>query len=441
MDARTALLKKNVLASFAIKGWSALVVFLLAPVTLLCLDQYANGVWMTISTTLVWIDTMDIGLGNGLRNKLAEYTAKVDAEKSREVTSTTFFALILIILPIALLLTAIVGMADVGAMMNVDKSRVNDFTPALMASVLLFCGTFVFKFIGNVYMGLQLPAVNNGIIAGGQTLTLALTFAAYHLGWHSLLAVAIINTASPLLVWIVSYPITFRCRYPHLMPSLRYFRGGMVRELYSLGIQFFVIQISSIVLFMSTNLLISRWFTPEMVTPYNLAYRYFGTILVIFTVVCTPYWSATTDAYQRGDMEWIHNADSRMSRMMLGITALILMMLAVSGYVYYIWINHWQKSDVDIPFVMSCLVAAYILILVQSMRYSNFLNGFGVLRPQMYMTLLAALSFVPLAWLAVKITGSVYALLAVMCLVNVPGLIVNMIQFRKVLNAAPNDSK
>lgn len=434
MDARTALLKKNVLASFAIKGWSALVVFLLAPVTLLCLDQYANGVWMTISTTLVWIDTMDIGLGNGLRNKLAEYTAKGDTEKSREATSTTFYALIMIILPIALLLTAFVGLTDVGALMNVDTNRVDDLAPALMASVLLFCGTFVFKFIGNVYMGLQLPAVNNGIIASGQTLTLALTFAAYHLGWHSLLAIAVINTASPLLVWVISYPITFRWRYPHLMPSLGYFRSGMVRELYSLGIQFFVIQISSIVLFMSTNLLISRWFTPEMVTPYNLAYRYFGTILVIFTVVCTPYWSATTDAYQRGDMQWIRDADRRMRRMMLGITALVLLMLALSGPVYYIWINYWQKSDVDIPFCMSALVATYILILVQSMRYSNFLNGFGVLRPQMYMTLLAAMSFVPLAWLAVHFTDSVYALLAVMCLVNVPGLIVNMIQFRKAVN-------
>lgn len=441
MDARTALLKKNVLASFAIKGWSALVVFLLAPVTLLCLDKYANGVWMTISTMLVWIDTMDIGLGNGLRNKLAEYTAKGDNEKSREVTSTTFFALIMIILPIAFLLTLFVGIVDIGGMMNVDIKKVSDLTPALLASILLFCGTFVFKFIGNVYMGLQLPAVNNAIIAIGQTLTLVLTFVAYYLGWHSLLIIAIINTASPLLVWIISYPVTFKCRYPHLMPSLGYFRGGMVRELYSLGIQFFVIQISSIVLFMSTNLLISRWFTPEMVTPYNLAYRYFGTILVIFTVVCTPYWSATTDAYQRGDMEWIRGADRRMTRIMIGVAGLVALMLAVSGPVYYIWINYWQKSNVDIPFAMSCLVAAYIFILVQSMRYSNFLNGFGVLRPQMYMTLLAAIIFVPLTWLAVQITDSVYALLAVMCLVNVPGLIVNMIQFKKVLNSVPNDSK
>lgn len=433
MDARTALLKKNVLASFFIKAWSAVVVFLLAPVTLLCLDQYVNGVWMTISTMLVWIDTMDIGLGNGLRNKLAEYIAKGDEEKARQATSTTFFALLMIIVPIAVLLVVLVTLNDVGTLLNVDATRVDDLTSAVIAALILFCGTFVFKFIGNVYMAFQLPAVNNAIIAAGQTLTLLLTFVAYWMGWHSLFAIAVINTASPLLVWLVSYPVTFCMRYPELMPSVSAFRCDMVRELYSLGIQFFIIQVSGIILFMSTNLLISRWFSPEMVTPYNLAYRYFGIILVVFTVVCMPFWSATTDAYQRGDMQWIKNANRRMNIIMTAITALILLMLVLSPPVYYLWINYWQDSNVEIPLVMSALVAAYVFTLVLSMRYSYFLNGIGVLRLQLVMTLCAALTFVPMAWLAVRLTDSIYALLVVMCIVNVPGLVVNVVQFGKIL--------
>ena len=72
---RSSLLQKNILASFLIKGWSALIVLLLVPVTLHCLGEYKNGIWLTISSLLLWIDNMDIGLGNGLRNKIAEYMA------------------------------------------------------------------------------------------------------------------------------------------------------------------------------------------------------------------------------------------------------------------------------------------------------------------------------------------------------------------------------
>ena len=99
-NGRTALIKKNILASFFIKGISALVQFLLVPLTLSCLGVYENGVWLTISSVLLWIDNLDIGLGNGLRNKLAVYMARKDTEKAREMVSSTFAMLAMIITPV-----------------------------------------------------------------------------------------------------------------------------------------------------------------------------------------------------------------------------------------------------------------------------------------------------------------------------------------------------
>ena len=59
-DQRSALLVKNVLASFVVKGWASLVVLLMIPITLKCLGNYQNGVWLTISSMLVWIDQFDV---------------------------------------------------------------------------------------------------------------------------------------------------------------------------------------------------------------------------------------------------------------------------------------------------------------------------------------------------------------------------------------------
>ena len=60
MDQRSFLLIKNVVASFAIKGWSALVVLLMVPLTLKILGVYNNGVWLTISSILIWIDLTEL---------------------------------------------------------------------------------------------------------------------------------------------------------------------------------------------------------------------------------------------------------------------------------------------------------------------------------------------------------------------------------------------
>lgn len=79
-DKRTKLLVRNVIASFFIKGWAACVTLMMVPLTLKCLGVYQNGVWLTISSLLVWVDHMDIGLGNGLRNKLALHMAHQETE-------------------------------------------------------------------------------------------------------------------------------------------------------------------------------------------------------------------------------------------------------------------------------------------------------------------------------------------------------------------------
>ena len=103
-ERRTSLIKKNIIASFLIKGWSAMVQFLLVPLTLACLGEYENGVWLTISSVLLWINNLDIGLGNGLRNKLAVYMARGDKEKAREMVSSTFIMLCISIIAVLIVL-------------------------------------------------------------------------------------------------------------------------------------------------------------------------------------------------------------------------------------------------------------------------------------------------------------------------------------------------
>ena len=427
---RSSLLKKNIIASFVAKGWSAIIVFLMVPVTLNCLGEYTNGVWLTISSMMLWIDNLDIGLGNGLRNKLAIYLAHNEEERARILVSSSFAMLTIIIIPALLLLIAFIMVCDTYQLLNVDPAKVGGLDRILIITLIFVCTTFIFKLIGNFYMGMQLPAVSNMLIAAGQTLALIGTYAVYKSGSHSLLHIALVNTFAPLLVYLMAYPYTFWYKYPHLRPSIRLASLKEAKEVITMGIQFFVIQVSGVILFMTSNILISNLFTPSMVTPYQITYRYFSILLVMFTVICMPFWNATTDAYERGDMEWIRNATRKLRLMTIGILMCFVVMILLSNFVYSVWIG----DEVTIDIKMSMAMAVYIFILIYSMRYSYFINGIGRLRLQLILSASAAILFIPIAWLVVQWKHDIIWFIAVMCLVNIPGLIANRIQFSKLIS-------
>ena len=427
---RSSLLQKNILASFVIKGWSAAIVLLLVPATLNCLGEYKNGIWLTISSLLLWIDNMDIGLGNGLRNKIAEYMAHGECERTRSLISSTFAMLTCIIIPVLLILLLLIAISDPYMVFNADPSKVVQLDQVLMITVTLVCTSFIFKLIGNFYMGMQLPAVSNLLIALGQTLALIGTYIILYSGSHSMMLIALVNTAAPLLVYLLAYPYTFFYKYPQLRPSFKLIDFKEAKAVINMGVQFFIMQISSVILFMTSNLLISKMFTPALVTPYQITYRYFSLMLVAFTVICMPFWNATTDAYERGDIDWILQATRKLRMMTIAIMACMTVMVLVSPWIYSIWIG----DSVTIDIHMSIVMALYIFILVYSMRYSYFINGIGKLRLQLIFTTAAAILFIPLAYLATQLSHDIIWFMLVMCLVNIPGLIVNRIQFYKLIN-------
>lgn len=426
---RTSLIKKNVLASFFIKAWTALVQLLLVPLTLSCLGVYENGVWLTIGSILLWIDNLDIGLGNGLRNKLAIYMARDDINKAREMVSSTFAMLVIIIIPSAILMIVGELFTDNYHLLNVDHSKVPQLDIILLVTTILVCMTFVFKFLGNFYMGLQLPAINNLIGCLGNTLILLGTFIVYKSGCHSMLLIALVNTGAPLLVYLICYPITFAGRYKMLSPSLRFVTVSAIRELFSLGIKFFLLQIPAIILFFTSNILISHLFSPSMVTPYQIAHRYFTVTMTLFTIICVPYWTATTDAYERKDFSWIKKANKTLNKIMLFILVIIAVMTILSESVYHIWI----QEKAYIPFSITLISAVYQFVILLSMRYSFVLNGIGALHLQLVFTMVAAIMYLPLAIFVGKTTHNINGLLIVMCLVHLPGLIINYIQYHKII--------
>ena len=427
-DKRSLKARKNIFASAFIKAADGITNLLIVPVTLGYLSTYEYGVWLVLSSILSWINTFDIGLGNGLRNKLSEALAKDDKEAARAYVTTTMVVLIGIVLVLICVFTPIIYGIDWFSALNVDEQIIPNLKNIVYIAFVLFCFNFSFKFIGNVYQALQLPAINNLIIFLGRFLSLVLIFVCSKFITGSLLVVSIIYSASPLIVYLIAYPITFKVLYSYLSPSIRFFDKNCIKDLLSLSILFFLLQLGGLVLFAMSNFMISKWFGPDEVTPYNIAYQYFSIAFVAFSLLITPFWSAVTDAYVRGEMDWIEKTHLKVKKLLLLLGAGLLLMLVLSGIVYSIWIG----DKVHIPLEMSALLALYVYITLWSLGYSYFLNGMNKLMIQAINTMGMALLFYPVCRLLSNSFG-VLGIVIGMCLLNIPGAVFNYIQFTKII--------
>ena len=427
-DKRSVKAKKNIIASTLLKGVDAFIYLALVPVTLGYLNAYEYGIWLTLSSILSWINSFDIGLGSGLRNKLGIAIATDDKEQGRSYVSTTFYMLIFITIIIFVVFASLINVIDWYALLNVSSNSVSNIKEIILVSFLFFCLNFILKFIGNVYQALQLPAINYLITFSAHLLSLIVIYVLTKTTQGSLFWVAIVYSAAPPLVYLLCYPVTFYKLYPYLAPSPKYFKKEYLKDLLSLSISFFVLQVMGIVLFSLSNLIISNMFGPDQVTPYNIAYRYFILVPSLFGLMVGPMWSAATDAYAKGDLKWIESSMYKVQKFLLLIAGILTLMVCFSKVAYHVWVG----DEVSIPLTLSVLMAVYTMINLYSLSFSSFLFGMGVLRLQMINIVCVAILFYPVCYYFANKYG-VNGIVIGMCLVNLSGAVLNRIQLNKIL--------
>lgn len=427
---RSAKAKKNIIISGLFKAGDTFIYLALVPLTLGYLNPYEYGIWLALNSILCWINSFDIGLGNGLRNKLSEAIAKNNIEEARKYVSTTLFILIVLGIILFSIGTTIINLINWYELLNVEEQVIGSLTHIVTISYFFFCINFILKFIGNVFQALQIPSAMYVMNFLGHLLSLIIIYILKNIVPGNLLYVAIVYSAAPPFIYALAYPFTFYRLFSYLAPSIKYYDKSCVKELFNLSMIFFILQIASLMLFSMSNLIISNLFGPTEVTSYNIVQRYFGVIPMLTNILIAPMWSATTDAYTRGDLQWIRNINRKINLMLLGVIIILIIMVIASPIVYRFWIG----DKIDIPLTLSILMAIYNFIIMWSQSYSYILNGMGKLKLQAINTILVAILFYPL----VRFLGAhfyVSGILIGMCILNISGVVLNAIQIKLVLTS------
>ncbi len=404
------MLRNNILFSSIIKIAGLCTSFLIVPVTLNYLESEQYGIWMTLSSILFWFSFFDVGLGNGMRNYLAEAIAAKDYQKGKTYLTTTLIMLSAIALVLSIAIVFLTFQLDLTKVFNTNTLNNYQLREAVIIACLFTLIVFVVKNVGMVYVALQRYAINDLLIVLGNMTALILIYICTKLEPEGRLSnVVMIFTSIPALVFIVAAIPLFKS-HPELRPSLNSFDWTLGLILLKKGLGFFFIQISScLVIFGGSNIFIAQYVGPEAVTTYNIAYKYFNLLAIAYTIIVSPMWNAYTDAYVKKDYAWIRRTFHSALLMWVGITAGGAIMLLCSSLFYELWIG----TTVIIPFSVSLSVFLYITFFNLNNGVTALINGLNKIRVQIITSIIVTVIYISIILLSgnnLGIEGIVYCM-------------------------------
>lgn len=429
---RTIIIKKNIIGSFAIKGLSILTSLILIPFTIHLIDKEKYGIWITIYSIVTWFNMMDIGIGNGFRNKYTDAIARNERILAKEYVQTFYASMSIIALFFFIVLSSIVPFLNWHSILNLPNTFNENINLIIWLIFVLFCIQLYIKNISTILLALQKTTYSNSLMLFSNIIILLFVFIIQELNMASLFSISMAFMMAPILVFFFTSILAFNGPLKEFKPKIFVFpRKAHMNDLISLGFKFFLIQIATIVLFSSNNIIITQLYGPAEVTPYNVGFRLFSSAQIFFTIIITPFWAAFTDANAKGDFVWIKKSIGKLITIWGLFSIGIILLWIISPYIIRIWIG----TKVFISYSLSLQLALFAIITTWTNLFVYFINGIGKIKVQLFIALFQCILNIPLAIFFAKGLGMniVGIILATNLNMLVPAILIP-IQYKKIMS-------
>ena len=233
---------KQVFISLILKGTSVALNLMLVPLYIQFLGQERYGVWVTLIASANWILFMDIGIGNGMRNKLSEALAVGDFDTARAYVSTAYISLGTIVITIAALVISLFGFLNFPAIFNTTVIDGHQLKVGVLMVVLSIIFNFLLSLTNAILNALQKNSfISLGLIIGNFLMLVVFLLFSNTVAIESrFLFVAKWYSFSLMAGSILLSYFTFKYN-PRLIPSFRFFSKDKIRSIANLGGRFFIV--------------------------------------------------------------------------------------------------------------------------------------------------------------------------------------------------------
>lgn len=426
---RSITAKKNITYLFFIKGISIVISLLLVSLTIDYINPVKYGIWLTLFSIVGWFSFFDIGFGNGLRNKFAEAKANGNLKLARIYVSTTYAILIVVFTGVWIAFFVANFFINWSTVLNAPPEMAKELSVLSLIVFSFFCIQMVFLTINTVIIADQKPARSSFFDMLGQLLALSIIVLLIHTTKGSLLYLGIALGFAPVFILFISSIWFYSKQYKSVAPSFRYIRFSYARDIMSIGIRFFFIQIATIVLYQTNNMIIAQIGSPEDVTVFNIAYKYMGIVLMSFSILISPFWSAITEAYTICDYSWIKSTVHKLRMVSIFLIIVVVFLFLISKFAYFLWI----KDAVIIPPSVTITTGIYVILLSFVALNTQILNGTGKITIQLLTYSTGTVLHIPLAiYLGTKL-GIIGVVISASVFCAIIGAL-SAIQVNKILN-------
>jgi O-antigen/teichoic acid export membrane protein len=429
---RSIKAKKNILATILIKGLSILISLAIVPLTINYINPSRYGIWLTLSSIVAWFSFFDIGLTQGLRNKFAEAKAKGEEVLAQIYVSTTYAILAIIFCLVWIIFFAANHFLNWSNILNVSEGMQAEVSTLAIIVFTYFCLQFVLRVITTLIIANQQPAKSSLIDLIGQIISLIYILILVKTTEGSLIKLGIALCVSPLIVLIGANFVFFKGVFKNYRPRFSKVKFSHAKGLFNLGLVFFIIQVAGIVQYQTANIIIAKNFGTADVTSYNIVFKYFGVLNMVFMIFLTPFWSASTEAYLKKDIRWIKNAINRYNYLNIGLFLIGCLMLILSETIYRLWLG---EGKVSISFYLSLWGFLYYALTIFASKYVFFLNGINALRIQFYASIISPFIYIAAAIILIQFYNmGVYSLFIASIIANFNGYILSPLQYHLIIN-------
>lgn len=428
---RTKNIARHIGWSFIYKAGSIVGSFLLVPLTIDYLGTENYGIWLTLSSFILWFSFFDIGLGNGLRNKFAEAKALGNYSKAQAYVSTAYYTIGIISIVLMLLFFIINNFINWTLFFNTSSGLEQELSLLLPIIFAFFGLHLIVKLITTIYQADQHHSIQGKIQFFIQVLSLIVIWLLTKTNQSSLLLFGSVLSALPVLVLFGLNLFAFKKKYKKFQPKFSLWKKKHLKDITGLGFKFFIVQMAAIVLFSTDNYIIIKLFGPEEVVPYNIAFKYFSLVTMAFNIIITPYWSSFTEAFTKKDFEWIKRSVVNIQKLWLLIPIGLVVMVIIADWFYYLWIG----DKVNVPFILNVSMAIFVSTFTYSMVYNYFINGVGKIKLHFIISIVIMLLNIPLSilfarYLEMGVSGIIIA--SSVCMVL--NILFMPLQYYKLIN-------
>ena len=417
----------DIIFNYFFKISNIILSFLLVRLSLKYLGSSVYGLWVTISSIVSWMASGDLGIGNGLRNQLAEAYGEGDKEKVKEIICSGVISLGKISIVLFIIICIVCEMLI----------RTKIITPQIRVP-LIICGGF---FSVNLFLGLsesisyshQKSWYVTSSSALSAFLTILIVYLLYifkipsNLVFFSIMSGLCVTIPKLLLFILIDKKIVSLCN----LNFKKYTNNKYNKKLLSLGLGFFGLQICSVVLYSTDNVIINYLFDENAVTMYSVITKIYDTGQNLFSIILISLWSAVTYHSAKNDIRWIKKETCKVLIFWAFYSLGVFIVSFLLNPIVSMWLGndayHYEPSLIII-FCFYGIATSFSAIFV------NIVNGFGIIRLQLILAMFGAILNIPLSIILSKCCnlGILGVKLATFCSVII-GVIVMPLQVIHIL--------